>query len=178
MIDPTSSKTTGFHLFFEPAGELASELGAIIENLSKEYGGPVFAPHITLLARIPAGNDEDVVKKTQALADMLAPFSLTLGELDAQDAFFKALYIRIQEREEMDKYHAYANKIFSMKDESPYLPHLSLLYGNYEQKRKQQTIGNLAIRKGTSFRVDKIHLYRTEGEVEYWQKVREFALKG
>lgn len=174
MIDPTSSKTIGFHLFFEPAGALADALALIIKNLSEEYGGPVFSPHVTLLARIPAGDEEDVAAKTKMFADTTNSFLLTLGSSAMQDAFFKALYLQIEETEQMEALHTRANKIFSMQDEGVYIPHLSLLYGNYERARREQTTATLQIPQKASFLVDRVHLYRTEGETENWLKLEEF----
>lgn len=176
MIDPLSSKTIGYHLFLEPIGELADNLINIIQKLSAEYGGPVFAPHVTLLARI-IGDEKEVIAKSQSVADGIQPFTLTLGKLDAKDAFFKALYILIKETGEMEQYHTRANTIFSMQDEGIYTPHLSLLYGNYDEKRKLKTMENIVTPKETSFAVDRIHLYKTEGETENWIKVKEFVLK-
>lgn len=174
MIDPKSSKTTGFHLFLEPAGRLADELALIIKNLSQEYGGPVFSPHVTLLARIPAEDEEVVAAKTKIFAQTTSPFVLTLAGPAIQDAFFKALYLQVAETEKMETLHAKANEIFSMADEGPYVPHLSLLYGNYERARREQTAATLPVSLGASFLVDRVHVYRTEGETKNWQKLEGF----
>ncbi len=175
MVDLRSNKTVGFHLFLEPTGELADELAAIIKTLSAEYGGPVFTPHVTLLARIE-GEEKEVIEKSQILADKLSPITLTLGTLDIKDAFFKALYMQIEEVGDMKKYHAQANEIFSMQDEGEYVPHLSLLYGNYEKEQKETTIKDLIVPQGKAFLADRMHLYKTEGPAENWQKIQEFIL--
>jgi 2'-5' RNA ligase len=175
VIDPKSDKTSGYHIFLEPAGALAGELGGIITALASEYGGPVFTPHVTLLARIPAENEEIIINKARSLASALTPFTLTLGELAIEDRYFRALYIRINELKQMCEYHAQANAEFSMTDEG-YLPHLSLLYGNYPQEKKEATAAALAYPVGASFTIDRLHLYKTEGKTEDWQKVAEFSL--
>ncbi|MHB8660775.1 MAG: 2'-5' RNA ligase family protein [Minisyncoccota bacterium] len=176
MIDPTSSRTKGFHLFIEPAEPLVRELSEIIKRLAAEYGGPVFKPHVTLLAEIPAGREEDVVAMARAVADALAPFSLTLGEPSAENTYFKALYFRINETEEMSRYHTLANRIFAMEDKEVYVPHVSLLYGNYPRGKKEQTMQTLVAPSPISFLADRIHLYKTEGEVANWQEIEQFNL--
>jgi 2'-5' RNA ligase len=181
MIDPQSNRTTGFHLFFEPEGDLKSELSGIISTLAKEYGTPVFVPHVTLLARIPAETEsgpvpvETIVEKSQALAKSLTPFTLTLGHTGMESLYFKALYLHIKEQTEMRVLHAQALEHFFMDDEAPYLPHLSLLYGNHPNEQKQSTIETLTLPSQHSFVVRSVHLYKTEGEVHDWQFIKEFS---
>ncbi|MEO6536480.1 MAG: 2'-5' RNA ligase family protein [Candidatus Paceibacterota bacterium] len=179
MIDPQSNKTTGFHLFFEPEGILKDELAQIIRNLDAEYDGPVFTPHVTLLACIvPEVPDsvEGIIEKTEVLVKELHPFTLTLGTCAAQDAYYKALYIEIQEQKEMKALHARASEIFSMTDESPYGAHLSLLYGNYPEEQKQKTIESLILPVEHSFVVNHLYLYKTEGEVQDWELIKKFSI--
>ncbi|MDB5189957.1 MAG: cyclic phosphodiesterase-like protein [Parcubacteria group bacterium] len=180
MIDPQSNGTVGFHLFFEPEGGLKKELSEIIEKLAKEYDGPVFTPHVTLLARIPSDSEsapvplEAIIEKSQSLAKSLSPFTLTLGRTSTENAYFKALYLHIKEQTEMRVLHAQALEHFFMDDEAPYLPHLSLLYGKYPQEQKEVTIESLVLPTEHSFVVKSLYLYQTEGEVHDWKLIQEF----
>ncbi len=151
------------------------ELSDTIKKLAAEYSGPVFMPHVTLLAGISAGSEEDIFAKARAVADALAPIRLTLEEVGAEDAYFKALYFRIRETEEMNAYHARAKRIFGIEDNG-YTPHLSLLYGNYPRVRKEQTIKALPVLEGNTFLADRIYLYRTEGKAADWQEIKQFSL--
>lgn len=177
MIDPTSPKSQGYHLFLEPAGQLAEQLSAVIKDLATQYESTAFVPHVTLLARIP-GDEADIVKKAKALAATYAPFTLTLSELGTEEAFFKALYMHIPEREIMKKHHKAALAAFGMEDESPFMPHLSLLYGCYDKEVKKKTMHVLNVPVGASFKVEKLALYKTAGAVKGWKKVGEFEFKG
>ncbi|CAN5764770.1 hypothetical protein BH11PAT2_BH11PAT2_03300 [soil metagenome] len=178
MIDPQSSKTTGFHLLLQPEGRMNERLLEIIEQLATEYGGPVFPPHITLLARIPAdhhGSVEEISTKAQKLADSLSAFTVTLGHGSAENTYFRSIYLHIKEQTQMRGLHAQALEIFSMTDESPYLPHLSLLYGNYSEEQKRKTIESLTLPAEHSFEVKSLHLYQTEGEVRDWKFIKQFS---
>lgn len=177
MFDPTSDKTIGYHLFVEPSGPLADELKAAIDGLAEAHGGPKFDPHVTVTARIPDGNDNLVIAKTRELVAGCKPFSLTLGELGSENAYFRALYIKVEPSEALEALHARADEIFSLTSASPYLPHLSLLYGNFPQSKKDEIILSLLHPQGESFLVDRIHLYRTEGGTESWQKMQEFIFQ-
>lgn len=174
MIDPRSSRTEGYHLFLEPTGRLKDELSSIISKLAEEYEAPVFIPHVTVLARIPAEDEAVLVARTEALAKMLSPFELTFEGLDMEDIYFRALYLQAQSTKELTECHAQAVEIFDMEDSNAYRPHLSLLYGNYPAARKQETINILAAPLGSSFLVDRVHLYKTEGEAHAWRKMGEY----
>ena len=174
MFDPTSSKNTGYHLFLEPTGDIALELQRIIATLAREYNGPVFVPHVTIAARIPSKQgEESIIAKTETLVKECSPFSLTLSDVGMEDAFFLALYMKVQKTNEIETIHARANELFSLSDASPYVPHVSLLYGNFSRTEKEM-VPTFALLKGRSFPVDRVHLYRTEGEASEWKKIQEF----
>ncbi|HWU24437.1 MAG TPA: 2'-5' RNA ligase family protein [Candidatus Paceibacterota bacterium] len=173
-FDPHSSETAGYHLFLMPRGEGAIELQALILTLSEEYGGPVFLPHVTLLARIPESDENVVLEKTHILASDMEHISLSLGELESQDSYFKALYLVVRDQKEMRALHERASLLFSRQPDVSYQAHLSLLYGNYPEERKAQTRAELNVPE-ISFVADAIHVYRTPGSVDTWQKIGEFA---
>lgn len=172
-MDPHSNQTLGYHLFLEPSGALKDELHASIDMLAREYDGPVFNPHVTLLGRIRENSDEEVLAKARTLAASLTPFTLTLGTVGYEDVYFRALYIRIKELEPVTAYHRAARTAFGMEHEDPYLPHLSLLYGEYPEAQKVRTIESLTYPVEREFAVDRIHVYRTPGETHRWHKIGE-----
>ncbi len=174
-FDPKSDKTMGYHLFLEPEGGLAARLKGIIEQLAQAYGGPVFAPHVTLLARIPAPDESTAIKHAKAVAAVLSPQTLTLGLLASEDSYYRALYSQIREQDEMRACHARASELFGTELNPAYLAHLSLFYGI---DLPPGTIGNAAADvpplEGMAFTADRIHLYRTEGVVGEWHEVGVF----
>ena len=176
MIDPLSPETSGYHLFFEPAGEASVRLADTIEKLSEEYGGPLFAPHLTLLAAIPETNEEELVHMSHTLALNLQPFTLTLEGFGAEDAYFRTLYMTVRNRDEVVRYHAIAREVFGGVDASEYLPHVSLLYGLYDTERKQESIASLQALSPLSFEVGSLTLWHTPGAAHTWRRIGEFPV--
>ena len=168
--------TTGYHLFFEPTGKLQEELSTIIKKLASEFGGPVFTPHVTLLAQLPAEDPHVLVEKTKILAGTLAPFSISLGRVETRESYFKAVFVLVEKSEMLQKAHMRASEIFSMK-EHVYEPHLSLLYGHYSEESKREAIKTFDVPTGSSIQIDRIHLYKTEGEVRAWEKIGEYEFE-
>lgn len=178
FIDPTNNRTEGYHLFLQPTGDIAAELQRIITTLAREYNGPVFVPHITIAARIPAKiGEEDIRAKTSELARTYSSFAVTLEDVGMENVFFRALYMKVQKTHELETLHIRANKAFSLSDAEAYVPHVSLLYCNFSAEEKE-LVPTFALLKGISFLVDRVYLYRTEGEATEWQKVEEFPFQG
>ena len=62
-----------------------------------------------------------------------------------------------------------------MQDVNVYFPHLSLFYGNVPQSAKDEMIASLSL-PDMKFLVDRVYLYRTEGEAQDWMHVGEYPL--
>ena len=176
MIDPLSDETIGYHIFLEPKGSVESELKNVIRNLAHEFEGPIFSPHVTLLARIPDDDESIIIKQAQDFASQLSPIILTLGPLHQEQIYFRALYSRVNEQDVMTQYHALASKIYSIPPLEHYFAHLSLLYGNYAEERKAEAIRHTSIPIGLSFTAHTLHLYKTHGKTNAWYKVQEFTM--
>lgn len=177
-FDPRSDATVGYHLFFEPRGAAALELSLLIRNLAAAYGGPVFPPHVTLLAGIPAGDEAALAEQTARLAHGMRPFTLSFDGFGIEDAYFRALYLTVRERDEMDALHREASARFSLEPSPAYRAHLSLLYGTYPREAKEQTRDALTLPTAQAVTVSSVHLYRTEGGAAAWKRVREFPFGG
>ena len=176
MFDPKESKTVGYHLFFLPEEELFDSLQNTINAVAVKYGGVKFEPHLTLLARIPKADEAELMVKTKALASTMEVFEVEPKEILAEDAYFRALYCRAEPNAKMEKYHQKALEMFGVQDVNVYMPHLSLYYGNVPQSTKDEMIASLSLPVSMRFLVDRVYLYRTEGEAQDWVRVGAYLL--
>jgi 2'-5' RNA ligase len=176
MFDPKDSKTIGYHLFLLPQGELFDNFQTIITDFAKKYQGPVFEPHVTLLARIPKADEAGLIDKTKKLAAMMQPFEISLEQVEAQDTYFRALYCKAEVNPELTDYHQKALEMFDVEDVNTYFPHLSLYYGNLARSAKDEMISSLKLPMNMKFLVDRVYLYRTEGEAQDWVSVGAYKL--
>ncbi|MES2994948.1 MAG: 2'-5' RNA ligase family protein [Patescibacteria group bacterium] len=174
-MDPRSDQASGYHLFLEPEGGLQAWLKQCIEIVSELHGGPTFPPHITL-GRASGESDEEVIERTQALADGFSPIPLRLGELGGEDTFFRAFYIHIEAPPILPLFHQKVADVFDTHEERAYMPHLSLFYGLPTQAMRTEMAKAITYPKGEEFIASRIHVYRTEGRAEEWEKIGEFPL--
>lgn len=176
-IDPRSPETTGYHLFFEPKGQIKHVCDSLIATLAKTYQGPVFDSHITVLARIEHGTDEEVIETARQLSFNVAAFSTRVEAIESEAAYFRALYYRVTPEPTMS-YHKLAAAAFGMQPHETFKPHLSLYYGLIEEKEWQTVIDSVPENAVDTIVIDTISVYRTPGAVATWKKVAEFPLRG
>lgn len=169
-------KAKGHSLWLMPEGEVYDKLSQLIKRLAEEYNAPLFKPHVTLLGEVMQ-SDEDVIKRAQELASGQKPFPITLRTVDYQDFYFRTLFVTVEETEPLLSLHNRAREIFEMQVIPPYMPHLSLLYGNFPQAIKKKIIKDIGRDQTSEFTVNRVHVFKTDGEANTWYQVREFSFR-
>lgn len=144
--------------------------------MAEEYNASIFEPHVTLLSGAMQ-SEEDVIRRAEKLVSGRKSFPITLRTIDYQDFYFRTLFVKADKTEPLQELYDQAYDIFKMKDTPSYMPHLSLLYGNFSQAVKEKIIEAIGRDQTTQFIADRIHLFKTDGEVNAWYKVREFRFK-
>lgn len=172
----THNTTSGYHLFFEPNGELKAQLEALVAELATKHRGLVFPPHVTLCSHIPDAPLEEVSAKALLLAQKLAPLTLKLAQAAGEPEYFRNLYLHIVPTEELLHAHEIAQEIFEQSSTNVYMPHLSLYYGALTPSEQQENIAALDLPVRESFIADTLYLYKTEGTAEEWRQVGAFPL--
>jgi len=170
------TKAKGYSLWFMPFGEIYDNLSNLIFQLSKEYSTPEFEPHITLIGEV-IGLDDEIIKKTSQLANLIKPYSIQLTTVDYLDEYFKCLFIKAEKTDDLMEVNSKAREIFNRQEGSEYIPHLSLMYGNFPPEVREEIIKKMGKNFNLSFEIRSIHLFKTEGEVKDWYRVKEFILE-
>jgi 2'-5' RNA ligase len=165
-------KAKGYSLWLMPTGEVYDKFSGLIRRLAEEYRAPLFAPHITLLGETRQ-SEEDVLRKAKQLASIQKPFPVTLNTVDYQDFYFRTLFVRADRTNSLQALHDRAKEIFEMQDIPYYMPHLSLLYGNFPKTVKEQIIKSIGRDQATEFTVKGIDVFKTDGEEKTWHRVKQ-----
>ena len=168
-------KAKGYSLWLMPTGEVYEKLSSLIKSLAKKYYAPIFDPHITLIGEVMQSED-DVLRRAEQLALKQNSFQITLNSVDYQDYYFRALFIRAEKTDLLQLLHDRAKEMFGMKDIPDYMPHLSIMYGNFPETVKAQIIKNIGRDQVAKFTVNSLHVFKTDGEVNVWRKIKEFPL--
>lgn len=165
-------ESKGYTLWLMPKGEHYNRFADLIKRLARQYGGPLFQPHVTLLGEFPQ-SEEHAIKLTQELVTGQKPFPITLSQIDYQEYHFRALFVKADLTEPLLRLHERTKKLFGMGYIPPYMPHLSLLYGNYPVEVKEKIIAEIGKEQPARFDVRGVYLIKG-GEVENWKIVKQF----
>ncbi len=163
---------TNYSLWLMPTGEVYNKFSDLIRRLAREHNAPIFKPHVTLLGELTQP-EKDIISKTRQLAQGKEPFPITLKTIDYQDFYFKALFVKAEETEALLSLNNCAKEVFGMQN-TVYMPHLSLLYGDFPQVTKERIIEEIGINHDTQFTVNNIHLFKTGKQVNTWYEVKNF----
>ncbi|HXE58267.1 MAG TPA: 2'-5' RNA ligase family protein [Gemmatimonadales bacterium] len=162
-------------LWFLPEGAPYRALQALIARLSAEHRSPLFEPHVTLLGHItlPA---EEAKARAERLARLLHPFTLRLNRAERGTGYFRALYLRAEPDPALREAHRLARTVFGREGDPPYLPHLSLLYGDFPVATRQRILAEIGPWHEIVVPVRGLHLVDTSGVPEGWRRIAEVEL--
>ena len=168
-----------YSIWLLPHTDKHKELAQLMFNLGREYDGPCFSPHITLLAGVH-GSEKELITKISELATKMKVLSVKTSTVETQDSFYKSLYLKIVETRSLLESRQLAETVFHLKPEgetedlklvSSFMPHLSLLYGSQSEQVKKQIIASLQDKARVDLLLDRVALVLTNGPPESWTMV-------
>ncbi len=169
--------STGYSIWLTPSGDIADELSKMIAQLSHQYATPVFPPHVTLIGNL-VGGEKELSSQTQQLAAHIRAFEITLTTVDYLDEYFRCLFLRAAETPALVEANQKARALFHREQDAKFMPHLSLLYGNFDVATKKQIVASIGREFDKTFQVNSIHLHSTNGEPKDWYRVQDFEIQG
>ena len=102
-------------------------LQAIIDDLARRRGGPVFRPHLTLMGDL-ARDAQDLARTLGAIAAAARPFAAQVAGVETTEAYFRALYAAFPIGPDLGALRA-AAATATGGAAAGFVPHVSLFYG-------------------------------------------------
>lgn len=118
-----------------------------------------------------------MISKTQELASLIHPLPIQLTTIAYTDSYYRALFVKVDHSAEIFTAYQQAKKLFPSHQKIGYVPHLSLLYGNFSIETKKEIIKEIGETFANTFEADTLYLYLTEGAASDWQRIRAFSLQ-
>ena len=162
-------------LWLVPSGGIYDCLSQVIAALSAKLQAPEFPPHVTLLPGC-VGRPSELICRTARVASSLRPFVIRLGEIGFRDEHFRCLFLQAALTEALRNGHRVAWRAFGRGPEPAFMPHLSLLYGDFPAGLKRGIIAEIGPGLAVQFPVRSLHLYRTVGDPSGWRRLASFEL--
>ena len=156
----------GHALWLLPEDAVSVRLAALIDDLARGYGGPRFLPHVTLVAGIELPVAE-IRARARILARGIPPPAVTLGRAACRAERYKALFVEV-EGSDLRGTHVRAGAAMGVAHDPDYLPHLSLVYGDFAAVVKEAMLDRVGRRWGERCTLDRLVVVSLEGPPESW----------
>jgi 2'-5' RNA ligase len=164
------SETASYHLWLKPSGPSDDLLSRTIRRLAEELHAPVFAPHITLAGPLN-GSEQELIERCDSLQRLLSPFEVVLDVPLHGPDYFRCVFMRADADAAIVRAHETARRVFRLPDR-PFMPHLSLVYGNYTEAERQHIVSGLPPELRLTFRADSFDLIlSTSLDPKDWRSV-------
>lgn len=166
-----------------PPEDVTARVKKLMVGLRSEFGGPEFEPHVTVVGAISLTEDEarDKLKKA---CEGLKAYNVTVEKVATGTFFYQCVFLLLHPTTEVMETGAHCWAHFGFKSPTPYMPHLSILYGDLtdEEKQRAQEKANALDEsvKSLSFPITRLALYKTDTEdktLKSWEKVTEITLQ-
>ena len=156
-----------------PAPEDEQYLQAIINNLAVTYQAPVFNTHCTLYSPtdLPALEIKKILEQS---ANNMESFYVKKATISHTENIWKTIFIELLRSPELEQLQQAVISQFPNGQPYEFLPHISLLYKEMPDKKKEDIIRNLQVKN--SFKMDKIAAVRTGPNVDNWATVVEIPI--
>jgi 2'-5' RNA ligase len=157
-------------------GPERDRLARAIAGLAAGYGGPAFAPHLTLARTVEAAPDAVAGVLAEVTAGV-PPFEVTLTGAGWEPVFFRSLYLRAEPSARLTALREAARKHLSLEPAPD--PHLSLLYADLDEERKPAIAAALELDLPMTIRVDAAEVWGDFREdAGRWRRLARVPLAG
>lgn len=162
-----------------PAEPARAWLVSCIANLSREYDGPIFEPHVTL----HSADDDDTLATTllHRAAANRQPIEVGVESVRYSGAFTKTLFVQLTRTEALDDLALAVRDASADRDLARFEPHVSLLYAPISAEAKADEAARIEVPFRT-ITLDAIQAVRftppiaTRGDVEAWRAISKTQL--
>jgi 2'-5' RNA ligase len=157
-------------------GPERDRLARVIAGLAAGYGGPVFAPHVTLARTVPAVPDVVAGVLAEVTAEV-APFEVRLTGVEREPVFYRALYLRAEPSARLTALREGARRALRLEPAPD--PHLSLLYADLDEERKPAIAAGLELALPMTIRIDAAEVWGDFREdAGRWRRLARVPLTG
>ncbi|XP_062193967.1 cyclic phosphodiesterase-like [Phragmites australis] len=157
-----------------PPEPVRGRLRRLMAGLGAAHGGPAFEPHATVVGAIRLHRSV-AVEALRAAAAGVRPYTARVA--GDPRGFYRRGRLLLEPTPEVMAASDHCCSHFGYQRPAPYVPHLSLMYGNRREEdddeaaRKKVEELDKDIR-GLQFEISELALYNTEpGHVESWKLV-------
>lgn len=165
-------------IWLMPPPEQEQVFTAIVRDLAKQFGSPVFQPHLTLVEDMPRSCEElkPVLEQT---AKGMAPFEAAVETVEESGLYYRSFYARFPVTPPLRALKERAVELFGVGSVETFMPHISLAYGVSDSAEKSKAVAALHRElRGMSVMFNRVCIVSSSQQtpIEEWQIRHEARL--
>ena len=157
-----------YSIWIIPPQSVFNELSKVINDLSIEYKGPVFKPHMTVLGNIDRELG-DIQKAVETVANDTERLSLSLGPVSFSTTYFQSVLVRVNSIAQLMQLNLDIKKLLDIEN-NVFMPHMSLMYGNHDMETREKIAAKIKL-QSTSFVANEIVIIPEKSEPKEWEPI-------
>lgn len=167
-----------YSLWIVPPPEIYSVCKNIINELSDKFSTPIFEPHITLAGDLVLPKNT-VLHKTRKIIKEFKPFIVTSSGVDFGTEYFRSVFIKIDQQPSLTNLFQYTQFTLGIEKKIEFKPHISLVYGNFDEDVKREIIAWIGNRCKFEFEVNSVEVVLSSSNIEIsqWRRLHNLALQ-
>ena len=200
---------SGVGLWLVPSAAQSRLLQQILDFLPAEShprspsSYPQFAPHITLVSRIPSS--VDIATIVNCIPESQTSFPVVFKSIEIGNVYFRSVYVDLHTSPELSALHQHiqsaVKNLEGAEPRSPSFPHMSIYYIDDLDKHEREMAADALFSSGraiqnqdnvalicsgadthpaatlTGFDAEAIWIVKSEGPVEEWKVLKKITLK-
>ncbi len=164
-----------FSFWIIPENDFYQELESVIAKYSKEYGYPIFPPHLSLHPALTA-DEVTLVGQVKEAARKILPFEMQVGPVECSTTYHQSVFVRLRTSAELLTAHMTLKQALGVTEKFVFMPHISLVYGDFDMHLRDSIAQKITL-TGTSFQATAITLVREDSpEPNDWNIVERISL--
>ncbi|KAL6546457.1 hypothetical protein OROMI_022178 [Orobanche minor] len=182
-LTPSEVRRDVYSVWAMPPEELTPLLRKLMDGLRSEFGGPQFEPHVTVVGATSL-TESEARDRFHKACEGLEAYSASVEKVATGTFFYQCVFLLLHPTPQVVEASARCCGHLGNENSSPYMPHLSLLYGDLtdEDKKKAQEKAYVLDDSidSLNFQISRLALYKTDTEdksCKSWEKVSEYTLK-
>ncbi|MDA1079158.1 MAG: 2'-5' RNA ligase family protein [bacterium] len=164
-----------YSFWLVPTNETRQKLQTVVEEYAKIYDSPTFVPHVTICSPIESTDEEVVEAVKRAVADT-NPFEVKFADVEFSTTYFQCVFVRAKTTAALLQTHLAIKDAFHDTREHVFMPHASLVYGNFAMKPREKIAQEITL-SGLSFFANAVTIVRADtSDPKDWDVVAEVEL--
>ncbi|KAJ2372996.1 hypothetical protein IW150_003838 [Coemansia sp. RSA 2607] len=176
-----------------PVGSDAySKLDSVIREFAASLQTPLFSPHATLFSPVRANDDrsamlqvsEYVKRLDDKLGDSIRANGIPVCVCDVAtgNMFYQCVLLDAPSSNILEAANSVARDHWGVADMPAYYPHVSLVYGEFDQKRLAEIASQVRdvlpvnIQHELSFTASEVRVIETVGSCDQWRDIGSVSL--